>query len=403
MVQPERRPWYIPYLLDFKSMREQKLVSHISISTINDVKEILKIRDIWSKMQIHYNADIDFYLTVIESRALCKPHIFVMRSGEDVVGMLIGRIEDSTFPLKVGYKSIFEPKVRTLIIVHGGILGKLCREAYDELAVQFMALLKNHDVDLIHFELIPDNSGLIASIEHFLFQVRVPIAHWIMRARPNVTNLLMKMTSKHRNEINRLGRILERDFHGSIRFKYFLGESDITELFTDVEMVARQTYQRGLGVGFSYNDFMRRRLSLSARKGWLRAVVLYIDEIPRSYWIGSAYKETFYLEFTGYDPMFYKYELGTIVLMKMLERIFSEGPDLVDFGFGDALYKKRFADYRPDESSIYIFAPTAKGKSIYLLNALFFYGARYSKSVLDKFHIREKVKKFWRNSLANKR
>lgn len=50
------------------------------------------------------------------------------------------------------------------------------------------------------------------------------------------------------------------------------------------------------------------------------------------------YRRRLHLLFTGCESEFHKYKAGMIVLMRMIEDLFRESPDIreLDFGFGDA-------------------------------------------------------------------
>jgi CelD/BcsL family acetyltransferase involved in cellulose biosynthesis len=92
----------------------------------------------------------------------------------------------------------------------------------------------------------------------------------------------------------------------------------LDHLFHDVEEIARKTYQRGLGVGFADTTRMRQRLELAARKGWLRAYLLYLGERPCAFWIGMLYGDTFVSDYTGYDPDLRQFSPGIGLVMRMI-------------------------------------------------------------------------------------
>jgi hypothetical protein len=61
-----------------------------------------------------------------------------------------------------------------------------------------------------------------------------------------------------------------------------------------IEVVAKKTYQRGLGAGFIDNEETRKRLSFFAQKGMLRVMLLDGDEVPISFDI-ELYIRTFFM------------------------------------------------------------------------------------------------------------
>jgi CelD/BcsL family acetyltransferase involved in cellulose biosynthesis len=81
--------------------------------------------------------------------------------------------------------------------------------------------------------------------------------------------------------------------------------------------------------------------------------------ISHAFWIGSLYRDSLFLHFTGYDPAFGKYEPGKILLVHMIKELSSSYPHVrsIDYGFGYALYKQRFSNQRWYECSLRIAAP----------------------------------------------
>lgn len=125
--------------------------------------------------------------------------------------------------------------------------------------------------------------------------------------------------------------------------------------------MARLTYQRRLGSGFVNDAAHQRRCRLVAQNGRLRGYVLYVDDRPKAFWCGTLYKGVFHLAWTGYDPEWKQYELGTVVFLKMVEGLCEEKIREIDFGLGAAFYKERFGDRSSEEASIRIYSPTIRG------------------------------------------
>src|SRR5439155_3981179 len=96
----------------------------VSTRIVRDLGEIEEIRGVWSAWNRQPNSDIDFYLTVLRcGPEVVRPHIIVLNRGGLPNALLIGRIEDTRFELKMGYRTVFRPAARTLTFVNGGLLG----------------------------------------------------------------------------------------------------------------------------------------------------------------------------------------------------------------------------------------------------------------------------------------
>jgi hypothetical protein len=218
----------------------------------------------------------------------------------------------------------------------------------------------------------------------------------------SIDEFLQSVKRKHRYWLNRLPRALEKKYPGKVTYKEFHDKADVDKLCSDADDIARKTYQRGLGAGFINNNENKKRMALAAEKGWLRSFFLYIDSQPCAFWIGTLYGETFYLDYTGYDPSYKKYELGTILFVRIIEDLCNNSIYEIDFGFGEAFYKKHFGNKNWEEASVIIFSPSIKNIIINLSRAMSAIVSEFAEKFLRRTNLYEKVKKYWRIRLTQK-
>ncbi len=197
-------------------------------------------------------------------------------------------------------------------------------------------------------------------------------------------------------------RLLHESCQGKVCYKSFDEYKDLENLASDLEEISKRTYQRELGGGFTRNSEHSQRLGLGRREGWLRGMVLFVNDKPCAFWIGSVYKGVFYSEATGYDPDFRKYEVGTQVFLKLVESLCREGVAEIDFGLGDALYKQRFGDECWEDGSVFIFAPTLKARWLNLVRTGVQGPAQAGRRALDRLGLEQRLKTFWRKKLSGR-
>ena len=132
-------------------------------------------------------------------------------------------------------------------------------------------------------------------------------------------------------------------------------------------------------------------------------VVLEIDGAPRAFWYGHLYKETFFILSTGFDPSLERFHPGTYLLTRMLGEIFDEGPaKALDFGWGDAQYKRSLGETKWTEASMYLFPPTPRGMAFCLLKTATNGAGAAAARVLKELNSWNKVRRAWRKRLAER-
>lgn len=175
---------------------------------------------------------------------------------------------------------------------------------------------------------------------------------------------------------------------------------DIPGLCARLEEVAGRTYQRGLGAGFVDNEEHRRRFALFSSRGQLRVQLLGIEDEIRAFWIGTVYKNVFHSSETGYDPDLLTFEPGTLVFVRMVDELIKEGVQKIDFGLGDAFYKQRFGDHCWQETTVHLFAPTAKGLLLRSATGFSRMFDSAGRRLLERLRLLNRFKRGWRRRLA---
>lgn len=385
----------------------EKIIPALSgLRVIRSVAEVEQIRPAWEKLQWHPNADINFFLTVIASRAnVLRPHILLLEREGEPQAMLIGRLEQVPVECRLGYKVLFRPQVRALTVVHGGVLGDAAHPQAAALVDALWGSLQEGEADLVNLSELPRDSDL------FLYARRRPgllwrdwltpgNPHWEISLPATYEEFLLRFRSKRRNDLRRNEKLFAKTFAESGQFRIFREPGEVEQLCRDAETVARRTYQRAIGAGFVGDPEHQRRLRLAAEKGWLRAYLLYAEGKLLAYEIGNLYGQSFYLDYTAYDPDYRRYEPGTLVFMKMIEDLCQSGIRRIDCGAGDAEYKARYGDKKWLESSVHLFAPNWNGFCINTLRTLSEGLSVAAGSLTRRVNLHQKIKKIWRSNLV---
>lgn len=370
------------------------------IRTLKTLTELEEIRYLWQSWSGHHESEIDYYLhTASSSHETVRPHVLLLSRAGIPEAILVGRLDRRRLPFKLGYFRL-SIKANVLFFVGGALRGADSPENCRLFVQHICRSLTSGEADLAYFHHVSTDSTLhtwIRSAPGFLNRDHVwDIQPHFSRSIPaTVEEFQRSLSHKRRQRANKL----VKDFPNAVRVQCYSDLNGLEIMLRDVERVARKSYQRGLGVGFFDTPAERERLILKARRGWLRAYVLHIQEEPVAFWIGDLSGNTFGSDYLAHGPEFAKYSPGLYLILKAMEDLCSRVTQ-VDFGSGSAEYKKVLSDRQWDEGSVYIFASSFKGFRLKAMRLLTDGVHLTGKRVLDRMGILLKVRKAWRSRLS---
>jgi len=382
------------------------------VTVARSAEDIETLRPIWEQMQKkepcpNINADIDRFLSILKSSGGdIQPYIILIKKNSLPVAMVLAQTGRVSVELRIGYKTLLRPKLRLLSVIHGGIIGQadddLCRLIVHEL----MRELNRVGLDAVYFDRLKMNSLL------YLIARKMPgvlsrgyfpriDAHWAISIPENTSLFYKRFSALRRNEYKRYIRKL--DHSHSVRVVCYHREEDVDEAVRRIQEISVKTYQHAMGVGFD-NDFACQvLLNTAARRGWLRAHVLFVDDKPAAFQIGLRYGKVYFAQHIGFDPYWKKEHVGTVLLLKVIEEL-CEDPSVseFDFGFGDADYKQRYSDKSSPDASFYIFARRFYPVSVNMLQSVVLAVSSSMTHCLRQLGLVNWVKRKWRDLLASK-
>lgn len=380
----------------------------LHVETMRTVKEIEGIREVWAELQGESPEDIDVFVTVVSSRPeVVGPYVMLFSSSGTPQAIMAGRLEESKLSFRLGYKSVWSQKARVLAIADGGFMGDVSLTSSVSLVRELLLLLKRNEADVIFFQSVALESPLLdaikATVPFFLRGCTArPQPRWTMKLPASTKTFHENMSRNERHEVRKIFKYLERDYPGQVRSVIFERPSDVDTLCKAAEYVTKKTYLRALGVGYVDNEENRDRLRLYAAKGRLFAEVLYIGEEACAFWIGFFHGRTLYLYFTGYDPQYSKYRLGTALYTKIVEDLINRNTEVVDFGFGDARYKHRFGGECRYEIPFYIYRPSPKWVWTNFVLTVSTTSRSLILSALNRLNLVQRIKTGWRKRILSK-
>jgi CelD/BcsL family acetyltransferase involved in cellulose biosynthesis len=373
---------------------------------VSSLDEVERLRDTWAAASPRrFNADIDFYLVSAASQSsFVRPYVILLERDGALEAMLIARVEDVDLPAVFGYRTIFRSRVRSITLVHGGLIGESAPSSRLLLS-ELRRSLARREADVASLPFLPtDGTFHRAATREVPAAVRAPFARRAVHRRlelPATGEEFLRSRSKStRESLKRYRRKVERDLGERLELRVYDSERDLERIFAETDSVAAKTYQRGLGVALADTPEQRAVIEVGLRRGWYRAYVLYLDGRSIAFWPGYAYRDTFFIGTPGYDPAMAEYRIGNYLLGRMIDD-FCADPSLeaVDFGFGDAEYKRRFGSESFEESTVLIFAPTARALAVNAARSAVAASARGATAGLERVGGLDRVKRRWRRHL----
>jgi Acetyltransferase (GNAT) domain len=375
--------------------------SPLHIRVLKTVPELEEIRLQWNLWPGNRDSQMEPYLSFLQSNpGSVRPHVLVVYREGAPDAILVGRIDHGPFTCKFGYLRV-KPWARMMVFVYGSLLGNPSRENCELMLNEILRSLSQGEADVAYMNFLREGSDLLklAMKRPGIFSrdyMQTTQPHFIAKLFPTVEEYDRSLPAESKGFNRSKHKKLQKDFAGRLRVRCFRAPDEIDAMVSDVEQVAKTSYQRGLGVGFKDNETTREGLRLMATRGWLRVYVLYLEDRPCAFWIGDINNGTFGGDYVGFDPEFGKYSPGMFLMRKVIEGFCSNNEDHVtdiDFSTGEAQYKKLLSNQRWQETAVHIFAPSVKGVFLNLTRTAILGPDRAIKKLLTRTGLVQKVKK----------
>ena len=376
------------------------------VQVLTSLEELERVRALWEQSQNHPLATFEFFSLIARTRAQVRPCVVALLRDGEPFSLLAGRLEQVSRPVRLGYARLFSFSVWRVTFIAGGFLGNTSEESLRRMFSALDGLLHSTRAVLANFEQVGADS-MFRRVIHEAFgsmrsaNVEGLSRHWQLALPDSWESMMKSRGSKHRYWLNRLPRMLDRDFARAWEIRRYDRPGNCSEFVDAAESVARLTYHRVIGVGFSSSDEYIERVKLDATLGNLRGYVLFIRGEPRAFWYCVAHNEILHMMATAYDPMYRSYELGTILLLKIFQDHCGTRIRTVDFGLGDAVYKQRFATASILEGPAYVFSRSVRGMALRCLMGLEHALKQVASRTLEGLHLTEYVKRVWRRRLGS--
>ena len=188
---------------------------------------------------------------------------------------------------------------------------------------------------------------------------------------------------------------------GDCRLELINKPFQIPDFLANAQQVSKRSWQSDLiGLRIQNDEYDTQVFTFLAAQNSLRAYLLWQDDTPVSFCIGTQHNGVFTYEEVGYDRDFSKKSPGQVLVIKMLEEMYEHNqPAVFDFGGGDAEYKRQFGTRISESGHVWLLRPGMRSKMIvgYLSGRRAL--SQTLRGTLAKFGLLDRVRKLSRRGV----
>lgn len=373
-------------------------------------EEIAALREDWLILRSRYgtatpDADPDFFLDIYHALdEEVRPHVVVFRDDTAPYALIVGRLARKPITSRVGYFKVPSPHLQCLEIVYGGLItdGKPCSRT--AVAGYLETLLSERAVDVLSVHHLNVDHPLAEVLAQGLTSHRRVVClrdlHWSLNLLdPATGERLMRHSRKTRSTFRRKDRKLVREFGTCVALRVFRYPSEAGEFVKYAGSITSETYQNALNTGVQDTERWRMIVQALADTGRFRGYLLYGRDEPIAYVVGAVFNQSFTLFATGFLPAYCQLSPGSVLLVRVLDGLASDGVTTFDFGFGDAEYKRLHGSRCWEEVTVRLYASGWRSALASHMERAAMVGSRFAARVARSTGMLRRLKRGWRGRL----
>lgn len=377
---------------------------NLKAETITKREDIESIITFWRNNAYALDSDPDFFLKILDIREnIISPFLISVTENNRPVSLLVARLERKKLSARVGYFNLLSVGVRSINVNYGGFIGVDTPTTRDIMIKTLLKSLENGIADLVFFHMLHEDSHLLQDlnsydIKSWRFQKSLPFTHYEMECPESPSDILEKKSSKIRKRLSYELRKVERNVV-DLKLEVVSSGEKVDDLMDELELVTSKTYQRRLGVGFDKSAEWRAILELGFEKNWLDVWKLLESDKCISYIIGFTYRGRHLIYAKAFDPDYASLSVGKYHQINVLKALAGRSDcKFIDYGFGDAAYKKQFSTNEWKERNISISSPSIFSFFMHSFIKSILFIDFISRALFKKMGLTDRMKKFFRSN-----
>jgi CelD/BcsL family acetyltransferase involved in cellulose biosynthesis len=394
---PERR---VGSGLDGAILRPTVITSRADLATIREEWRRLHKSSVAPAL----NADADRFAATLDAmRGAADPYVVMFSDTQGPRALLVARTTRRRIARRLGYITVRGPSLACLEVVYGGTVTDGSIPARRAIVDHIAGVIRSGRAQHVMVNHVRADDPIRVDLEKIGATAASAEPHWVTEVTPGSFDQTMSgHSAKHRSNLRRLDRRLADEFQGALSLDVYTQPDEIPRFLELASGVARQTYQTGLDAGLVDATLWLQLLTADARLGRTRCFILAGAGRPIAYQIATLDGDRCYLEGTGYLPEYQRFGPGTVLFMRVLRDLCEQGMRIIDFGFGEADYKRLYGTASWQEVVLHLYgeglrpvAARAIDSAIGRLAALAGHAARGAGAA-------GRLKRAWRSRLRRK-
>ena len=235
------------------------------------------------------------------------------------------------------------------------------KTSLDETTAAIVPLLQHHAAMILpSFPVSARPAPLDLTRRYLRYTLATDNHYYIELDRSSFDEYLRGLSRHHRHEIQRKLRRYLQASGEAIEFRRYSTPQEARKFYALARPLSAKTYQdRLLARGLPDADAFRAELDEHAARGTMRGYLLFHREQPIAFGYCTAVDDCLRFAFTGYDPALAAWSPGIVLVHEMVRSLAGEGRFAVlDFGSGEAQYKRLFATASQLCATVFFFQPT---------------------------------------------
>lgn len=380
--------------------------SALRVEVANTIDACLRLREPWLRLRERGgvqspNTDPDRFLAIVAAMGDVCPYVVAFGPSEFPRALIVARSARRRASHRVGYLRCRTPLLWCLDVAYEGLLTdhqpESLRIALDYLAGQ----LAGGSFDLVSFNHLRSEQAQEVGAVVRRAVLSPPELHWRFELVPgSYEQTISGFSKKHRYNVRRVDRLLVDRLGGHVRLRVFTQQQALAEFLSPAARITARSYQGGLNVGLVDNPVTRAMLSAEATAGRLRCYWLEAKGEPIAHQVGCVHGDTYHLTATSFVPQFRELSPGQVLLIRVIEDLCTANVRWIDYGFGDAEYKRIYGTESWTEQSVRLYGRTPRATAAWVMDLAATRGAAWLHAIAGRLGVARRLRNAWRRAMA---